>query len=120
MVETIQTLGREGADIVINNVAHELLWKNHRYNLVPRHPENKSNYQGVIEIRNNAVDTMGIRKAPPIGLGLQIAYKSKISGEIMYAWLMNLFSRIFGKTAKMNMEKDEDENYSSVIQSDLD
>ena len=28
----------------------------------------------------------------------------------MYAWLMNLFSRIFGKTAKMNMEKDEDEN----------
>ena len=36
----------------------------------------------------------------------------------MYAWLMNLFSRIFGKTAKMNMEKDED--HSSVIQSDLD
>jgi len=38
----------------------------------------------------------------------------------MYAWLMNLLSRIFGKTAKMNMEKDEDENHSSVIQSNLD
>ena len=25
----------------------------------------------------------------------------------MYAWLMNLFSKIFGNTAKINMEKDE-------------
>ena len=31
----------------------------------------------------------------------------------MYAWLMNLFSKIFGNTAKINMEKDKDENYSS-------
>ena len=36
-----------------------------------------------------------------------------MSGIIMYAWLMNLFSKIFGNTAKINMEKDRDENYSS-------
>ena len=30
-------------------------------------------------------------------------------GGIMYAWLMNFFSRIFGNTAKMNMEKGKDE-----------
>ena len=77
MVETIQTLGREGADIVINNVAHELLWKNHRYNLVPRHPENKSNYQGVIEIRNNAVDTTGIRKNPRLNLDYRLPINRK-------------------------------------------
>ena len=34
-------------------------------------------------------------------------------GGIMYAWLMNLFSKMFGNTAQKNMEKDKDENYSS-------
>jgi hypothetical protein len=29
----------------------------------------------------------------------------------MYAWLMNLFSKMFGNTAKINMEKDKDGNW---------
>ena len=31
----------------------------------------------------------------------------------MYAWLMNLISKIFGNNAKLNAEKDKNENYSS-------
>ena len=49
----------------------------------------------------------------PFDLGLQIAYKLEMPGRIMYAWLMNLFSKMFGNTAKINMEKDRDDNYSS-------
>jgi len=45
--------------------------------------------------------------------GLHIAYKSSMPGGIMYAWLMNLFSKMFGNTAKINMEKDKDDNFSS-------
>ena len=31
----------------------------------------------------------------------------------MLSWLMNFFSKIFGNTAKTNMEKHKDENYLS-------
>jgi len=34
-------------------------------------------------------------------------------GKNMYAFLMHLMSKLFGNTAKKNMEKDKDQNNSS-------
>ncbi len=46
----------------------------------------------------------------PTDFLLQITYKSDNLGANMFAWLMNLFSKIFGNTAKTNVEKNKDGN----------
>ena len=38
---------------------------------------------------------------------IQIAYKANVRRKIMFAWLMNLMSKIFGNTAEMNMNQDQ-------------
>ena len=47
---------------------------------------------------------------PSSGFGWHIDYKSSICGGIMFAWLMNFISKIFGNTATTNM-KQRDENW---------
>ena len=38
---------------------------------------------------------------------IQIAYKANVRRKIMFAWLMNLMSKIFGNTAEKNMNQDQ-------------
>ena len=42
-----------------------------------------------------------------LSFAIQIAYKANVRREIMFAWLMNLMSKIFGNTAEMNMNRDQ-------------